>query len=216
MNAQRRPLVYAVIGIVAVWMLAIGGYTLASHWKMTAEKLRAYLLSTDLNSLSGAARAKAIHDLEDKINALSPGERQQARLGKLWAAWFNEMTEEEKSQFLDATLPSGFKQMLTTFEQLPQAKRQLAIDNAIRNLKSEREYASTNQSKTNSPNTNAPILSEDLQKQVAVIGLKSVYSGSSAQTKAELAPVLEEIQRSIESGHFNFNQPRRQSQGSGN
>jgi hypothetical protein len=204
MNARQRPLFFGVAALVAVWLLAMGGYALADHWKMTAEKLRAYLARTDLNSLSGEARAKALRDLEDKINALSAEERRNARLGKLWSQWFAEMTEEEKSAFLDATLPSGFKQMLTSFEQQPQEKRKLAIDNAIKNLQDARastpeEYQKAN---TNTNNTNGPVLSEDLQKQVAVIGLKSVYSDSSAETKAELAPLLEEVQKNMESGRM--------------
>jgi hypothetical protein len=199
MNARIRPLAYALVGLVAVWLLALGGYALADHWKMTAEKIRAYLASMDLNHLSGDARAKALRDLEDKINALSPEERRDARMGRLWNQWFSEMTEEEKSQFLDATLPSGFKQMLTSFSDLAPDKRKQIVDNAIKNLQKART-ASPKAQGTNSSNTNAPVLSEDLQKQVAVIGLKSVYSDSSAETKAELAPLLEEVQKNMEMG----------------
>jgi hypothetical protein len=202
MNARRRPVYFALAAIVAAWLLALGGYALAAHWKMTAEKLRAYLAQNDLNQLSGEARAKALRDLEAKINALSAEERRNARLGKLWNKWFEEMTEAEKSEFLEATLPTGFKQMLTSFEQQPPEKRKQAIDNAIKNLKTARESSPEEYQQANASRTNGPVLSEDLQKQVAVIGLKSVYSDSSAEAKAELAPLLEEIQKNMESGRM--------------
>jgi len=202
MNARLRPVFFALAALVAVWLLTVAGYALSDHWKMTAEKLRAYLSQTDLNRLSGEARAKALRDLEDRINALSAEERRNARLGGLWAKWFAEMTDEEKSAFLDATLPTGLKQMLTSFEQLPSEKRKLAIDGAIKNLKEAREKSPEEFKKSNASRTNGPVMSEDLQKQVAAIGLKSVYTDSSAEAKAELAPLLEEIQKNMETGRL--------------
>ena len=105
---------------------------------MTAEKVRAYAESVDISKLSGAARAKAIRDLEDKLNALSLEERRKARLERITGAWFGQMTEEEKAGFIDATMPTGFKQMLTSFEQLPEEKRRKSIDDALRRLREAR------------------------------------------------------------------------------
>jgi hypothetical protein len=170
---------------------------------MTADKIRAFVDGVDLNSLTGSARAQAIRDLADKINRLSPDERRGARLEGIWANWFAEMTEDEKASFLESTMPSGFKQMLASFEQQPEDKRHHAVTNAIERLKEAREMSQADYNKKTKPQgTNQPVVSEDLQKKIAVIGLKTVYSDSSAQTKAELAPLLEEIQKNMEAGRM--------------
>jgi len=193
----------AVAALVAVWLVALGGYAYSDHFKMTVDKLRDYIHGTDLSKLSGSARAKALRDLADKINALSPDERRQARVDRLWNEWFRDMTEEEKGQFLDATLPSGFHQMLASFEQQTPQKRQRAIDDAIKQLRKARDNPLPGDKAANPNDTNAPpVLSEELQQKVTTIGLNTVYSSSSAETKAELAPLLEEIQKNMESGRM--------------
>jgi hypothetical protein len=93
--------------------------------------------------------------------------------------------------------------MLISFEQQPPEKRQKAIDDAIKRLREARDNPPEKPTETNPNDTNAPpVLSEDLQKKVATIGLNSLYSSSSAATKAELAPLLEEIQKTMESGRM--------------
>ncbi len=94
----------------------------------------------------------------------------------------------EKAQFIDATMPTGFKQMIGAFEQLPDDKRHKIIDDAMKNLQK------------NGPGGNRSGISPELEAKVRTIGLNTFYSQSSAQTKAELAPFLEELQRQMESG----------------
>ena len=201
MNPRQRSTFFAIAAIALVWLVAIGGYAAFKNSRMTAEKLRAYLEQTNLAGLSGDARAKALRDLANRINALSPEERQKARLGHLWSRWFAEMTEDEKSGFIDATLPSGFKQMLVSFENMTPDRRKRSIDNALKRLRETPDPTVgpglLAQQGTNAP---PPELSEELQKKVAMIGLKSVYTGGSAQTKAELAPLLEELHKAVQSG----------------
>ena len=175
------------------------GYRIAKNSRMTSEKVRAYMEAYDLSKLSGEARAKAIRGLADRLNALSMEERRRARLGRLPWAWFDQMTEEEKGQFIDATMPTGFKQMLTAFEELPEEKRRRAIDDTLRRLKEAQTKAQAGEGLPDA-GTNAHALSPDLQAKMRTVGLKAFYGQSSAQTKAELAPVLEELQRVMESG----------------
>ena len=51
MNARYRPVFFAVAALVTVWLAAAGGYVLSQHFKMTAEKVRAYLQETDLEQV---------------------------------------------------------------------------------------------------------------------------------------------------------------------
>ena len=202
---RYRPLWIGAALLACAWLLAWGGYKFAQGRRVTTEKVAQYLRSVDLSQLSGDARAEALRELARKMNALSVEDRRRARFAGDWDKWFAAMTEAEKAAFLDATLPSGFKQMLTSFEQLPEDKRRRAVDDAIRELKRARATIEKEEpefifraGRTNDP----PELSEELQQRVVTLGLKSIYSDSSAQTKAELAPLLEEMQRSMESGRL--------------
>ena len=201
MSQRWRPVAYCAIAVCGIWLVALAGYRIARNAKMTADKVRAYAESVDISKLSGDARAKAIRELADKLNALSLEERRKARLDREAWSWFDKMTEEEKAAFIDATMPNGFKQMLASFEQLPEEKRRKTIDDALKRLREARDQGAGGAGNGNQGGTNGPpVLSDDLQAKVRTIGLKTFYSQSSAQTKAELAPVLEEMQRVMESG----------------
>jgi hypothetical protein len=198
MSPRWRPVLIAGIALVAIWIIAVVGYTIGKNAKATPEKVKAYVESVDFSKLSAADRAKAIQKLADMLNKLSLEDRRRARLERLTWTLFNEMTEEEKGAFLEATMPTGFKQMLTSFEQLPEEKRKRTVDDALRRLK---EAQSQDPNLANNNGTNGPpVLSKELEAKVRSIGLQTFYSQSSAQTKAELAPVIEELQKVMESG----------------
>ena len=134
-SQRQRAVMWAALGLIAIWGLSFAGYKIATSLKMTAEKVRAYLASVDLSRLSPADRARALKALADKLNRLSREERQQLRLGRMGEGWFAQMTEEEKSAFLEATMPAGFKQMISAFEELPEDKRRKTIDDALKRLR---------------------------------------------------------------------------------
>jgi len=148
--------------------------------------------------------------LADMLNSLALEERRTARLDSEWSRWFAAMTDDERMEFMDATLPTGFKQMLASFEQLPEAQRRRSVTDAMRRMRETRERIEKENPDDFAANldTNAPALSPELQEKAVKLGLQTFYSQSSAQTKAEMAPLLEEIQRNMESGRL-FREPRR-------
>ena len=132
------------------------------------------------------------------LNALTLEERQSLRLDR--TAWFEKMTEDEKGNFLEATMPTGIKQMLDAFEAMPPDKQQRVVNDAIKQMKAAQDKLAAGGSPP--PNANPSALSPELQEKMMKMGLQSFYSQSSAQTKAELAPLLEQIQQMMESGRM--------------
>ena len=198
-NQRRRMVIWALCGLALIWILAIAGYFIAQHAKVTAEKVRAYAESVDLSKLSAAERAKAIDKLAAMMNALSPEERRQQRSDRDRAdgLWFNQMTENEKGRFIEATMPTGMKQMIQAFEQMPEDQRKRAVERATKQMAENQARGGAGQS---NGGASQPQISEELRQKIIRIGLQQLYSQSSAQTKAELAPLLEQIQKVMESG----------------
>jgi uncharacterized protein HemY len=198
-SQRHRPIFIGAAIVTAVWLVALAGYAIAKNSRVTGEKVKDYLRETDLSKLSGSKRKKAIDKLAYQLNSLPADERRKARLDKEWNRWFAEMDDKEKGDFIEATMPTGFKQMITAFEEMPPEKRQKAIDDAVKNLRKARDNPQAF-AQNGGERPPGPQMNEDLQKKITQIGLKTYYSQSSGQTKAELAPLLEEIQKTMESG----------------
>jgi hypothetical protein len=199
-------LLIAVSVFVTAWAVAITGFIVARNAKVTVEKVKDSLHDTDLSQLSAEQRAERLRRLASMLNALGFNDRRKARLDEEWNRLFKQMTDEEKSKFLEDTLPTGFKQMMSAFEEMPEDKRQKAINDAVRRLKKAREEQGSlagldpegGRNRTNRP----PELSPEMQQKVLKMGLNSFYKDSSAQTKAELAPFMEELQKAMENGQL--------------
>ena len=197
---QRRTLGFATLGLLGVWLVTGAGWTAAHRAKATAEKVSALLHEEDPAQMAAGKRTQALDTLSRQMADLPVEERLKARQDEAWGSWFAVMTDEQKSRFIEATLPGGFRQMLANFEKLPEDKRRQAVIVALRELKRIRDAAADGQSGIRVGTNRPPVLSEEIQQKIVSAGLKSFYAESSAQTKAELAPVLEELQRLMESG----------------
>jgi len=156
---------------------------------MTADKVELHLRQVDLANLDATNRLAALHRLMDEINALPPDERLKYRQDGKWRALFDKMTDQEKAAFIEGTLPSGFQQVLKSFEKMPPDKRRQVIDDTMARLK-------------NTANPTSPPLSPALQQEVVRVGLQTYFTQGSAQAKAELAPLLDEMQQMMQKGNL--------------
>jgi len=117
--------------------------------------------------------------------------------------WFQQLTEDEKAFFIDAFMPGEMRMALRMFEQWPKERQQEEIDKAFKDLRARAANPGSGRQPMNG--TNGPLFSPELDKKIRTMGLNTLFNKGSSQTKADLAPLLMEVQRQFESGNLNLN-----------
>ena len=170
--------------VVAVWLVAAGVVLLARAQKATPEKVAAYF-HEDMSGESSAERARHIARAASMLNELTFEERQQLRGDREQEKFFRQLTPDEQGKFLDATLPTGFRQMMENFNRMDPVKRKQFVDRALAQMKAHEGDAPPPRH----------LDDKNVQKIVSQ-GLHSFYNDSSADVKLDLAPLIEEMQKS--------------------
>lgn len=101
---------------------------------------------------------------------------------------FGSLTPAEQEAFLDATLPSGFKQLMDSFNKMEPAKRKQLVENALNEMKKHEGEAPP------------PGRDDKLAQHVVDQGLRSFYKDADANVKLDLAPLIEQMQKNLQSG----------------
>ncbi len=156
----------------------------------TPEKIVAQLTATPLGSVPQNERDKAMIRVANQMNALEFEQRRELQQTPELRGFFTELTDEEKSRFLDLTLPEGFRQMMQAFNKMEPDRRKRLVDRVIADLEE------------NGPRNGPPgteVWEEEARGKIVNQGLQAFYSDASAEVKLDFAPVLEKLQESLQS-----------------
>jgi hypothetical protein len=173
--------------ILAVWLIAAIAIHIAHTRQPTVASITDYVHSTDLDSLQGADRQRAITRMENMVNGVSLDERQQLDRARVTRDFFEKLTADEQGAYLDATLPTGFKEMMESFNKMDPVKRKQFVSRALEQMKE-------HQGEGPPPDPKQAQIAQHVIDQ----GLKSFYSDASADTKLDLAPLVEQMQQNLE------------------
>lgn len=183
-----RPLwIKAAVLLTAVWLVAGGAIFFARSAKVTPESLTKHVETLQLESKAAPDRGKAIEKVADQLNHLTYEERREVRVSRKLDVFFKKLTPEEQGRFLDLTLPTGFKQMMEALNKMERPRRQQFV---TRTLKEMRER-----------NGEDPRRGEEddaAGQKIIEQGFKTFYSEASAETKMDVAPLIEEMQKNLQ------------------
>jgi len=172
--------------IAAVWLVAVIVIHFARASQPTADTVIAYVSATNLAGLSSDARAHAIQRMEDMMNRITIDDRGRLDRTASYHDFFNALTPAEQDSYLDATLPTGFQQLMESFNKMDPLKRKQFVNDALARMKEQED--------------NGPIPGVDshIAQRIIDNGLKAFYSTADADVKLDLSPLIEQMQRNLE------------------
>lgn len=190
MSSRNLLLAKGLVALVLVWAVAWGLMRWAGAARPTPEKIVAYIEAHPLEEMEDPEeRKKVIGELATMLNGLDPSESrelEEAAEEDPRRDLFRTMTPEEQLFFLERRVGRAFQQMMESFNEMDREERKRLVERSLKTMREER---------------GAPARLEEADPEVAEkiteAGLKAYYEDASAETKIDLAPLLEEMQRSM-------------------
>jgi predicted ATPase len=172
--------------LAAVWVVAAIVIHLANASHPTAATVTAYVKSINLDALQGAERERAIERMEKMVNGITFEDRQQLDRERISRDFLHKLTPAEQGAYLDATLPTGFQQLMDSFNKMDPARRKQIVSQALERMKE-------HQGEGPPPGADATIAQHVIDQ-----GLKSFYRDADADVKLDLAPLVEQMQLNLQ------------------
>jgi hypothetical protein len=177
-----------VLLVLALFWAAAGGMICeVRQARPTAQSLTVYLKQHPLALETGAGRVKIITRVGDMLNGLSLEDRQSLGGDGVARDFLMSLTPSEQAAFLDATLPAGFKQIMEAFNKMEPEKRKEFVNRALAEVKKRQGEAPPDG------------WNEKLVQKMFNQGLNTFYAEASANAKFDLAPLIEQMQRNLQS-----------------
>jgi len=185
---MRLPWFKFVIVLLVIWGVAASVIFWARSSKPTPDKVLHFLETHPLADASPSDQAKLVDKVADQLNHLTYEERREVRMSNKLDAFFRALSSPEQSRFLDLTLPQGFKQMMDALNKMTHEKRKEFVDKALADMKKHEDDEIPPEKRQLDSN------GEKIVNQ----GFKSFYSDASAETKMDVAPLIEQLQRNLQ------------------
>lgn len=171
-------------GVVVLWVVALTAIHGLHLLQPTSTSIGLWAQRQHLDSLSAQDRAGRVDALADKMNQLSFAERQKLFQNPGFQSFTQQMTNDEKLSLMDKTLSKGMAQLMDVFNRMKPEERRRIVAQALANMKQRDEDGQGPR-----PGLNNPAMQKVIQT-----GFTSYLENASAQTKLDLAPLVEQME----------------------
>ena len=209
MSPRNWLLVKGAVLILLLWGVVGIVVKVAGSMKPTPTKIARFVQKNPLDEISDPEERKlVIGKIAEMMNQLEPNEmRELEEMGDREARrqLMTSMSPEEQWFFMEKRMGRAFSQMMLAFNDMERDERKRMVERAL----SEIRKNESNQSNGAGDGRSMEDADPEMVEKIANAGMEAYFRDASAETKMDLAPVMEEMQKIMSAPGRGFHSRRR-------
>ena len=199
----------AALVLVLVWTCVWGIRAYAGSRKITAERVNRAVAEANFadwsaqtaspDATEAARREEELRKIAFLVNRLDFQEREKNRENRSGEAFFGKLAPTEKSLFIDLTIVESMGRFMESLDTMKPEQRKKFVEQGLKEI---------NEGRTKAEMERADQLGADLLDKISQQGMKAYFEKSSADTKLDLAPLMEAMNESMQGLRGNEFGPR--------
>jgi hypothetical protein len=203
-NGKQSVILKGLVVLALIWALVFAVRSFASSKKITAERLDREVKELAFadwseNAGSGAVakeREKEIRRVADMVNRLDFAERERNRQSRSGEDFFRKLSTAEKNLFIDLTIVESMSRFMEALDQMPEEQRKRFVEQGLKEIQDGR---------TEEEMERAREMDDKLLTKISEEGMRAYFDKASADTKLDLAPLMEamnEVMQGLRGNEF--------------
>lgn len=201
----------ALVVLLVVWGCVWAVRSYAGSRKITAERVNREVETANFADWSGQANApdaaeaarreKELRKIATMVNGLDFEEREKNRDNRGGENFFRKLAPAEKSLFIELTVMETMSRFMEALDAMKPGQRKKFVEQGLRDIR---------EGRTEAEMARADELGDDLLDKISQGGMKAYFEKSSADTKLDLAPLMEAMNETMQGLRGNEFGPHRQ------
>ena len=187
---QKRFIIRALVIIAVIWVAVFAVRTWAAQRKITAEALQKAVersqfsdWSTQSGSNSDAERREQkIREIAAITNRLDFREREKNRENRTLEGLYRNLSADERNLFIELTVAESMSQFMIALDKMSPTERKSFVKRGLEEIAEGRTEEDLERTRE---------LGADVIEKVTQEGMKAYFQKASADTKMDLAPLME-------------------------
>jgi DNA-directed RNA polymerase specialized sigma24 family protein len=203
-NGKQAIILKGIAVLALVWAAVFAVRSFASSKKITAELIEREVRDLKFddwseNPGSGAVakeREEEIRRIADMVNRLDFAEREKNRQNRGGEDFFRKLSTTEKNLFIDLTIMESMSRFMEALDQMPEEQRKSFVERGLKEIQ---------EGRTEEEMARAKELDETLLTKISEEGMRAYFDKASADTKLDLAPLMEamnEVMQGLRGNEF--------------